>query len=271
MGQLEVKDLDFRYGRHEALRSVTLCFEGGLIHGVLGPNGSGKSTLLRLLAGVAAPARGEVACNGAAVSALSPRQRARLISFVPQDFYGEFPFPCRDFVMMGRFAHQGALGFATARDEEVVRQVMAFTGTRELADRAVTALSGGELQRVMVAQALAQEASILLLDEPTSHLDIRYQLELMELLKKLNREQGITIITSLHDLNLASAYCSRLVFLSHGEVRESGPVEQVFTGQIIEEVFGVSVRILSVPGRVKPVLLYGTAADEALPSIPLEG
>lgn len=252
---LEAKDLVFCYGQHKALKNVSMTLEGGKIYGLLGPNGSGKSTLLRLLSGALNPESGEVDLMGKDIRQMKKKDLGQLLAFVPQDFNVDFPFTCYEVVMMGRYVYQGLMGLGGKDDDTVVRRCMEITQTDSIARRPVTQLSGGELQRVMLAQALAQEGKILLLDEPTSHLDIKFQIEILELLKKLNLDEGLTILASFHDLNLASVYCHYLYMLAGGVLAESGPVEQVFTEQVINSVFGVEIKVIPHPTSQKPLMI----------------
>jgi iron complex transport system ATP-binding protein len=257
MSLLRTDRCSYRYGHGtaKALDSVTMEFEKGGFYGLLGPNGSGKSTLLRLLTGTFTPQEGTVYVKDKPLASMKRRDLARLIAFVPQDFQMDFPFTVYEMIMMGRFSYQGIMGKGSPRDDQVVAMAMELTRTAELSDRAVTHLSGGELQRVLLAQALAQESEILLLDEPTSHLDIRFQLEILELLKELKRSMGLTIISSLHDLNLASLYCHHLFFMKKGELVTHGPVEEVFTEEIITGVFDAPVKIVPQPEGGHPLMM----------------
>jgi iron complex transport system ATP-binding protein len=258
---LEADNVQFSYGSHRALDTVSLSLEKGRFYGLLGPNGSGKSTLLRILTGGLKPVSGKITVMGKALDQLKKKELGHILAFVPQEFGVDFPFTCYEVVMMGRYVYQGILGLGGSTDDEVVRRCLEFTRTGTLSQRPVTQLSGGELQRVMLAQALAQEGEILLLDEPTSHLDIKFQIEILELLKRLNEEQGLTIISSFHDLNLASLYCHYLYFLKGGSIVESGPVEQVFTEEIINSVFEVNIQVLSQPGLRRPLMVFNGSAS----------
>jgi iron complex transport system ATP-binding protein len=255
MSLLRAENCSYSYGHVRALDHISMEFEQGGFYGLLGPNGSGKSTLLRLLTGTFIPGEGEIYIKGKPLSRTRRRDLARLIAFVPQDFHMDFPFTVSEIVMMGRFSYQGLLGRGSERDLQAVSMAMELTRTKELADRPVTNLSGGELQRVVLAQALAQESEILLLDEPTSHLDIKFQLEILELLKELKRSMGLTIISSLHDLNLASLYCHHLFFMKKGRLITHGPVEEVFTEEIITGVFDAPVKIIPQPEGGHPLMM----------------
>ena len=260
---LKAEGIDFAYRERPVLQEIDLAVARGELVGILGPNGVGKSTLLRVLSGHLAPSRGEVRLKDRRLASLSRRMIARGMAFVPQIPDLTFPFTCREVVAMGRFARLGHFGLEGPEDREVVDRVMDLTGTRELADRSVTELSGGEQQRVMLAQALAQEGEILLLDEPTSHLDIRYQVEVMDLLHHLNRDQGITVILTIHQLNLAARYCARLVLLDQGRIAADGSPDQVLTFEILEKVFHTPVLVEQHPHlKVPQVTLLSPAMGE---------
>lgn len=261
---LEARNVSFSYGKHDVLRDVSLSFEKGKIYGLLGPNGSGKSTLLRLLTGALKPDSGTINLQGRSLQILRKREIARILSFVPQDFAVDFPFTCYEVVMMGRYMYQGVMGLGRGEDDAIVRRCLSFTKTESLEKRPVTQLSGGELQRIMIAQALAQEGEILLLDEPTSHLDIKFQIEICELLKSLNEEKGVTVISSFHDLNLAACYCHYLYFTAGGHIQERGPVETAFTEEIINRVFGIQAKVVPHPFTGRPLIVYHSDSRQLL-------
>ncbi len=230
-----------------ALDGVSLELRPGLT-GVLGPNGSGKSTLLKLLAGVLQPGGGHVTLDGRPLADYPRRELARRIAFVPQKVELPFPFRCRELVMMGRYARMQGAGLDESRHEDAVRDAMRATGTEALANRRFSELSGGEAQRVRIAQALAQEGQILLLDEPTSHLDIAHQLELMRLLQSLS---GQALLVSLHDLNLAAMFCERLVLLEAGRILAVGTPPEVLTEDLLEAAYAVRLQVEpGIPVRV---------------------
>lgn len=257
---LEAREVSFSYSPEAApvLPPLDLAVEPGRFMGLLGPNGAGKSTLLKLLAGVLRPTRGSVSLDGEDLRRIPRRRLARTLAFVPQDAHLWLPFTCREIVAMGRYAHQAGLGLVDSGHDEVVRRCMADTGVTDLAERRVTEISGGEAQRVRIAQALAQEARLLVLDEPTSHLDVSFQIEVMDLLLRLNRSRGLTVLASLHDLNLASLYCDRVVALQAGRIVGDGTPAAVLTESLLREVFRVEVDLQVGPGdRPRVFLLPG--------------
>lgn len=236
---IKLRGVGYRYANGQtALDNVDLTVEGGQMLGIVGPNGAGKSTLLRLMAGLPG-AQGEILLGGQPLAALGPRQLARRVALVPQSSTFSFPFRVEEVVMMGRYLYLDPLGFGEEKQRAVVERCLERTSLTRLRKRRVNELSGGETQRVRIAQALAQDPEILLLDEPTAHLDVHLQLELMELFGELNREQGLTVVLSLHDLNLASAYCHRLVLLDEGKIVLEGESASFCQDPKLEEVFRV--------------------------------
>ncbi len=234
---LSLKEINFGYASGENLIEVELNIEKGEFIGLIGPNGSGKSTLIKLMAGMT-PKKGEIRIFGREVNEMSPKELAKTVAVVPQRLSIDSPFTVRSVVAMGRNPHFGRFGNLTKKDLEAVDRALAMTSIAHLVSRKVTELSGGEYQRVIIAQALAQEAEVLLLDEPTSHLDLSHQLEIMELIKELSLN-GKTILVAIHDLNLAAAYARRLIFLRSGRVLADGTLEESFTSQNIFRTFSV--------------------------------
>jgi iron complex transport system ATP-binding protein len=243
---LRGSDLTCSYGSTLALNKVSLQLEPGELVGILGPNGSGKSTLLKVLAGVLLPASGQVLLEERPLSDYRRRELACRLAYVPQQVELPFPFRCRELVMMGRYARMRGPGLQEGAHLEAVRQAMRATGVEALAERRFGELSGGEAQRVRIAQALAQEGQTMLLDEPTSHLDVAFQLELMGLLSSL-AARGQALAASLHDLNLAALFCHRLVLLKAGQVVASGVPAEVLTVERLEQAFGVRLEVQPGP------------------------
>jgi len=239
---IEATGLRFSYGPVPVIDDVSLTLRRGEMLGVIGPNGSGKSTLLRLLSGVLRPQAGAIAIHGQPLATYARRELARAIAVVPQDTLIEFPFSVTEVVLMGRSPHLGGFAFEGDRDLEVARAAMRRTGVLELADRSIHALSGGERQRVILARALAQEAGILLLDEPGAFLDIRHEVEIYDLLQELQGE-GRSVISVLHDLNLAALYCDRVALLKAGRLVRLGPPAEVITYALLTEVYETEVYV----------------------------
>jgi len=210
--------------------------------GLLGPNGAGKSTLLRLGAGALRPRVGVVRLDGADVQRLSRREVARRLAVAPQEFVVQFAYTVQQIVELGRMPHHDVFGMTRREDARAVNAALAAAGVEHLADRVFNDLSGGERQRVLIALTLAQEAPILLLDEPTAHLDIRYQIETLDLLHRLNAERKLTVLAALHDLNLAARYFSRLLLFRETIVAD-GPPAHVLDAALLSEVYETPVRV----------------------------
>ncbi|MCZ7554866.1 MAG: ABC transporter ATP-binding protein [Bacteroidia bacterium] len=237
-----LRDVCFAYNDTEILHDVRVDFTSGSFTGVIGRNGAGKTTLFRLLTGELHPQRGTVALHGRDLHAYAARERARLIAVVPQNEDMVFPFTVRSMVLLGRGPHLGYFGYETQADIAAAERAMELAGVAKFAARKVTDLSGGELHRVLIARALAQETPILLLDEPNAHLDLRHQVELFELLSRLHME-GRTILCITHDLNLAAKYCKRLIMLDEGRTVADGSPYDVLTEEHLERHFGVRTRV----------------------------
>jgi iron complex transport system ATP-binding protein len=232
----------FAYGEAAVFRDVSLHVEEGEMVGLLGPNGAGKSTLLKLASGVIRPQAGRVLLGAHEAHRLARAEAARRVAVVPQEFSVQFAYTVRQLVELGRIAHLGAWGIQGARDRTAVDAALGTTRLMELADRVFNSLSGGERQRVLVAMALAQSSEILLLDEPTAHMDIRYQVEVLELLRRLNEQRGLTVIAAIHDLNLAARYFQRLVLFQHGVIAD-GPPAAVLDGELLEAVYQTPIQV----------------------------
>ncbi len=243
MELFRLEDVSFAYGEELVLKNIDLTVEEGDFIGILGPNGSGKSTLLKVMSGLLHPDKGRVFLGDREVHRISPGERARIIGVGPQETYLDFPFMLEEVVAMGRYPHLGWWGTLRYKDMEYVEEALATTGLLELRQRSIHQLSGGERQRGIIARALAQNPRVLLLDEPVSNLDIKYQQGIFELLLKLNRQEGLTIILVSHDLNLASQYCQNLVLLDQGQLRAVGSAEEVLTPENIAKVYQVEVDV----------------------------
>lgn len=261
--RLDAFSICHRYDIITAVDSVSVSLESGEFIGILGPNGSGKTTLLRVLAGVLKPCAGAVLLDGEDIHKMPPKLVARKIAVVAQNGYIPFPFSVRDMVMMGREPHLGRFSRESRRDTDVISQAMTATGITHLAKRSVLDLSYGERQRVIIARALAQEPGILLLDEPTSHLDPGYRMEIMDIFKSLSRRKNIGVMAVLHDVNLASQYSDRLILLNHGRKVADGLPEEVVTKENMESVYGVDTVIQTHPvvGCPHVMLVPGSRAS----------
>ena len=222
---------------------VSVSLAEGTLTGILGPNGSGKTTLLRLLSGTRRPSSGRVRLGDRPLDELSRREVAQHIAVVPQETQLAFDYSAIEIVLMGRHPHLGLFTVEGPADLRIARDAMASTGTSALADRPFDQLSGGEKQRVVIAAALAQSARLLLLDEPTASLDLGYQLEVSALLKTLNRDHGVTMAISTHDLNLAASICRELILMRDGRVIASGPTHDVLTPENVRRLYDVEADV----------------------------
>lgn len=250
---IHTRELSFAYKDRTVLHAVSLSVESGDMVGITGPNGSGKTTLLKILSAVLR-GRGEVKLNGRNIHAYGRRELSRLFAVVQQEARVNFPYTAAEIVLMGRASYHSPFVLEGKEDLEVARASMELTDSLPLADRYLHELSGGEKQRVMIARALAQEPEILLLDEPSAFLDLKHQVQVFELLRRLNRERGLTVVAALHDLNLASLFFPRLIMLRDGRIYRDGSPNEVLTEKTIEEVYGIRVRVEHDPASEKPQL-----------------
>jgi len=258
---VEFTGVGFGYPRPErareggfSLTEVTFAIEAGEIFGVIGPNSAGKTTLLRLLTRVVRAERGEIRLGGRSIAPLAHAELARQIAVVPQEAPRPFPFTVEQLVLMGRYPHAPGRYFESDVDRAQARAAMAATGVLELAELPLEQLSGGERQRAMLARALAQQPTLLVLDEPTSHLDLRYQLETAALLRRVNAEQGTTVLLVSHDLDLAAEVCDRLLLLDRGRVARVGPPATVLERSVLEAVFRCPVAVDLNPASGRPLV-----------------
>jgi len=239
---IEAKEIKYRYNRKNAwvLDGFNLSVRQGEIVGIIGPNGSGKTTTLKLLSKVLKPERGIIRLMGHDIALMRRKNIAKIVAVVPQGTSIAFPFTAREIVLMGRSPHLGFLQIEQEHDLKIADNAMALTDSLEIADRNIDELSGGERQRVIIARALSQEPKIMLLDEPTSYLDINHQVEIFDLIKRLNSERDLTVVLVSHDLNMASEYCDRLVLMKDGQVYRNGSPKEVITETNIREVYEVN-------------------------------
>jgi iron complex transport system ATP-binding protein len=245
--KLRAEDVAFGYGPRPVLDGVTIDVPEGSLVGLVGPNGAGKSTLLRCMYGVLKPQRGRVLIDGADLAGLKRREIARLLGVVPQTCTPTFAVSVEQFVGMGRYARERFLGGPAEGDAAVVRRCLGEMGLLPLAERPVDEISGGEFRRVLVAQALAQEPSILLFDEPVQQLDLLHQLEVMEFARNFARRGGTAAVIVLHDLGLAARYCDTLALLHRGVVLASGRPEDVLTPANVRDAYRVDASIQRCP------------------------
>ncbi len=254
------------YGAHEVLRGVSLSVAGGEVVGLVGPNGSGKTTIVRVASRALRPAGGWVRVSGVDPFAIPGRSAARLVAVVPQDVLPAFSFTVLEIVLMGRAPYLSRWGGGSSDDWARAREAMASVGVQHLADRPVEELSGGERRRVILAQALAQDAPVLLLDEPTTHLDIKHVSELLALVRGLAEREGKAVLAVLHDLTLAATVCDRLVALAGGEVVASGRPEEVVTRSLLRAVYGVEADVETSRATGRPAVVLNVP-DASRPGV----
>jgi iron complex transport system ATP-binding protein len=261
---LELAGLAVDIGGRRIVSGIGLTVPDGGFAGLLGPNGSGKSTILKAIYRVHRPSAGSILLDGADLLALRPRDAARRIAVVAQEFALEFDFTVAEMVMIGRTPHKRAFDRDDAADRDIVHQAMSQVGCADLADRGFNTLSGGEKQRVLIALAVAQGADHLILDEPTNHLDIRYQVEILELVAGL----GITVLAAIHDLSLAALFCDQVHLIAGGALVASGPPEAVLTAERIQAAYGADVLVIEHPETGTPHLIPRRAARPPAPVDP---
>jgi iron complex transport system ATP-binding protein len=252
---LHAEKIRLSYGDRVIVDALDLEVPPGLITSIVGANGCGKSTLLRALARLLGPTSGQVILDGKDISSQRSRDVARVLGLLPQSPVAPEGITVADLVGRGRHPHQRALARWTAHDYEAVADALDATGIADLADRSVDELSGGQRQRVWIAMALAQETDILLLDEPTTFLDVAHQVEVLDLLTDLREARGTTIVMVLHDLNLAARYSDRLIAMQSGRIHANGTPEDVVTSELVSDVFGLKSQILTDPVSGKPAVM----------------
>ncbi len=253
--RLSAEALTLAYGARTIVEGLSVGIPPGRITAIVGPNGCGKSTLLRALARLIAPREGQVVLDGKALHGRPSKEVARTLGLLPQSPTAPEGIAVADLVGRGRHPHQRPLARWNEHDYEVVAASLAATGIADLADRSVDELSGGQRQRVWIAMALAQETDILLLDEPTTFLDVSHQIEVLDLLTDLNRDRGTTIVMVLHDMNLAARYADHVFAMRAGEVVADGPPHAVMTSDLIREIFALDAVVIDDPVSGTPIVL----------------
>jgi iron complex transport system ATP-binding protein len=249
---IEARNLSFSYFDRKALEDVDLVVKPGEFWGLIGPNGSGKSTLLKCLCGILAPQKGEVLLEGKPLGSYRRREIAQKIAMVPQESAFSLNFTAYEVVLLGRTPYLERMQLERTSDHEAVQRAMEKTDCWELKDRRIWEISGGERQRVVIARALAQSPRVLLLDEPTAHLDIAHQVEVYNLLLALNRKEGLTILAVSHDLNLAGEYCERVALMEKGRVRAVGDKREILSSGLLSKVYQQEVSVRESPATGEP-------------------
>ncbi|MEW6446966.1 MAG: heme ABC transporter ATP-binding protein [Bacillota bacterium] len=255
MPNLAMRNVSFSYNGTTVLSGISFELGGGTLLSLIGPNGAGKTTLIKIISGILRPETGSVLLDGRDLSCMKQIEVARRMAVVPQHNPMDFGFTVQQVVMMGRYPYLNRLRREGGADFAAVAEAIRATGLGHMAQRPVTSLSGGERQRVAIARALAQQPEILLLDEPTAHLDIACQAATLELLRRLSTERGIAVIAALHDLNLAAAYFDRLILLKEGRIAAQGAPDAVLTPENIQAAYGIGVTICRHPDRNCPQLM----------------
>jgi len=252
--EMDVSQVMFAFNGTPVLDGVDLHLSPGEMVGVIGPNGAGKSTLVRLLSRVLVPGGGRIRLNGHNLAEWRAGELARVLAVVPQDRQLPPTFTAWEMVLLGRTPYLGWMGQASEHDRALAHQAMEDTGTWHLAHRLISQLSGGEQQRVVVARALAQEPQVLLLDEPTAHLDINHQIETLSLIMRLVKQRDLAALAIFHDLNLAAQYCDRLLLLARGRVLAQGTPAQVLTPSLLRQAYGAEVVVVPHPQNGLPAV-----------------
>ncbi len=245
---IRVRDLTFAY-KDFSLRVAGLRFQAARVTSIVGPNGAGKTTLLKCLGGILPIPAGRVFIDGRDLTALRTREKARLLGFVPQEHDSAFNYQVMDFVLMGRASFVSPFALPSREDARAAEEALDFVGLGGYAERAISELSSGERRLVLIARALAQESSILLMDEPTTFLDPRHETELLNLVRKLAVDRQKTIVVTLHGLEMAVRYSDEMVFMKGGEVAASGPPDDIFKEPLLESVYGMKMKVIDWEGR----------------------
>ncbi len=272
MIKLELQSVGVAYGHNLVVKDISFQVMPGEMVGLIGPNGSGKSTIIRAISRVLSLHSGKIFLDGKDVFKMRRGDLARLVGVVPQMSILPSAFTAFEIVLMGRNPHLGLLQYESAKDMAIAWQAMGKTATQSLAERIVCELSGGEIQRVVVARVLAQEPKSVLLDEPTANLDIRHQVEILDLIKSLCQENNLMVVIALHDLNLAAQYCDRLILINNGQIHAQGTPEEVINSRNIKDVYGADGCVYSHPFNGLPaVLLKAGNSQHAKPRDTIEG
>jgi len=260
---IRVDDVSFRHPHttDDVVKNASFSVADGRIAVLLGPNGSGKTTLFKCIVGIWKPRRGAILLDGTDTDRLTFRERALLLAMVPQDHTPPFPYTSLEAVLMGRAPHVGMYASPSALDLDKARAALETVGAGRLADRPYTRVSGGERQLILIARALAQEAPVLLLDEPTSHLDFRNQHAVLSMVRRVAKDKGLTVLMTLHDPNLAAHFAHQVVLLKEGTVIADGPTEDVLTAGRLEHLYGVGIDVMS---DAKRRLFYPAESEETL-------
>lgn len=256
MDLLSIENITAGYGREPVIRDISFGIPQGGILGIVGPNGAGKTTLFKVISRLLKPSKGYVRYGGADIAGFPRKTFARMVSVVPQLRSVPPPFTVEEFVFLGRYPHKTRLARMDDKDRLIVEAHLKMLNLTHLKENLVTALSGGEMQRVFLAQGLVQTPELILMDEPTTHLDITHKIRVLDVIGSLSRQSGLTALLILHDLNLAGAYCDRVIMMKDGCVVAMGSADDVFTEELITEVYGIPVRVGVNPVTSKPHIFF---------------
>jgi iron complex transport system ATP-binding protein len=256
MDILTVEHVTAGYEKDPIISDITFGIMKGGIFGIIGPNGAGKTTLFKTVSKILKPWKGVIRYGGDDLTKISHKMYARKVSVIPQFRTAPPPFTVEEFVSMGRYPHGGRLSRFAPEDRRIVEENLRRLNLEHFRNKRMNTLSGGEMQRVFLAQGLAQSPELILMDEPTSHLDITHKIRILDVISLLSRETGLTALIVLHDLNLASAYCDRLAMMKHGRIHAMGTASEVLTEERIMEVYETPVRIGEDPALLKPHIFF---------------
>jgi len=252
---IKTEELHFSFGNKKILQNINIDIPKKSFTSIIGPNGAGKSTLLKIISGFYKNFSGRVYIDGIDINGIEPRQFSKIRSYVPQYLNLEFNLNCFEMVMLGRFSYMNFWGYERDKDIESVRIAMEKTNTYYLKERMIFEISGGEFQRLMIAQALVQESPLIILDEPTSHLDLKYQSEIMDILEDLNKNKELTVLTVLHDINLASMYSDNIILINEGSVFIQGQPEIVITEENFYKVYNRRIKVYRSKKSRSPMIM----------------
>ncbi len=253
---IKTKNLNWAYNGTKVLENISIDIRFGTFTGILGPNGAGKTTLLKLILNLLQVEKDSILIRGLDIKTYSQKELARIEAYVPQSVKIDFSFTVEQVVLMGRTPFLGRFERESSKDIEIAEWAMKETGVLELRNKLITQLSGGELQRVVIARALTQEPILLALDEPTSHLDIHHQINILSILRTLAKREGLTIVAVLHDVNHALEYCDNLFLLDKGRIVKSGSPENVVTPKVMKDVYNLNVEISKNPFTGKSYMVH---------------
>lgn len=263
---IDAEGLNVKYETYHALHDLVLRVRPGELMGVIGPNGCGKSTLLRTINGLLPVASGELTVGGLDVRKVGLEEMAKMCSNIPTEFPPDFNLSVYEVVMLGRYPHRTSMWWETQEDEDIVGGALKMFGIDHLSGRDITQLSSGERQRTLIAKAYVQQPRIMLVDEPTAHLDIRYTLEVMQYFKGLiAREKDMAIVIAAHDLNSVARYCDRITMMKKGRILACGTPEEVITPENIERTYGVKAEVIHYEGNIVMIPLYPVPSDDDVP------